>query len=160
MKKEINRLVKMFRAAAHGKTWHGQSVWETLQNISAEEAAAHPIPGSHSIWDYLLHIINWREYAIRNLLDDKPYIVELNTEQDWSTITDFSKEAWEATLNLYKKSTDDLSEAIRTVDDSKLEEMIIPESKNSFYVLLHGVIQHDIYHSGQILLLKKLLKAK
>ena len=157
MKKEINTLSKMFRAAAHGKTWHGQSVWETLENISAEEAAAHPIPESHSIWDYLLHIINWREYAVRTLLDDEPYIVDLNTEKDWTTITDFSKEAWEATLELYKKSTDELSEAIKTIDDSKLEE-IVREHKFTFYTLLHGVIQHDIYHSGQIVLLKKMLK--
>jgi len=159
MQKEISRLIEMFNAAAHGKTWHGQSVWETLQNISAEEAAAHPIPESHSIWDYLLHLINWRDYAIRTLLDDQPYIVELNTEKDWTTITDFSPEAWQAALELYKNSTDELSEAIKILDDSKLEE-IVPGHKFTFYTLLHGVIQHDIYHSGQIILLKKMLKAK
>lgn len=156
MKKEINRISNMFRDAAHGKTWHGQSVWKILENISAEEAAAHPIPESHSIWDYLLHIINWREYTVRTLLDDEPYIVDLNTEKNWTTITDFSQEAWEATLELYKKSTDELSETIKKFDDSKLEE-IVREHKFTFYKLLHGVIQHDIYHSGQILLLKKML---
>mgnify|MGYP000067409790 CR=1 FL=1 len=72
MQKEVSRLIEMFRSAAHGKTWHGQSVWETLQNISAEEAASHPIPESHSIWDYLLHLINWREYAVLTLLGDEP----------------------------------------------------------------------------------------
>lgn len=157
MQKEISRLVDMFSSAAHGKTWHGQSVWETLQNITAEEAAVHPIPESHSIWDYLLHIINWRDYAIRTLLDDQPYIVDLNTEKDWTTITDFSPEAWEATLELYKTSTEELSEAIKTIGDSKLEEIVL-EHKFTFYTLLHGVIQHDIYHSGQIVLLKKMLK--
>lgn len=159
MQNEISRLIEMFRSAAHGKTWHGQSVWETLQNISAEEAASHPIPESHSIWDYLLHLINWREYTVRTLLDDEPYIVDLNTEKDWTTITDFSQEAWESALELYKKSTDELSEAIKTIDDSKLEE-VVWEHKFTFYTLLHGVIQHDIYHSGQIVLLKKMLKSK
>lgn len=159
MKKEINQLDEMFRGAAQGKTWHGQSVWETLKNISAEEAAAHPIPDSHSIWDYLLHIINWREYAIQILSNDEPYIIELNTEKDWTTITDFSQEAWKTALELYKKSTDELSEAIKKIDDSKLEE-IVPKQNFTFHTVLHGVIQHDIYHSGQIVLLKKILKAK
>lgn len=147
----------MFRSAAHGKTWHGQSVWKILENISAEEAAAHPIAESHSIWDYLLHLINWREYAVQTLLDDEPYNIDLNTEKDWTTITDFSQEAWETALELYKKSTDELSEAIKTIDDSKLEE-VVPGHKFTFYILLNGVIQHDIYHSSQIVLLKKMLK--
>ena len=159
MQTEINRLTEMFRAAAHGKTWHGQSVLQTLENITTEEAAAHPIPESHSIWDYLLHIINWRNYALRNLLDDEPYIVDLNSEKDWTTITDFSPIAWEAALELYNKSTDELSAAIKRIDDSKLEE-IVSGHKFTFYTLLHGVIQHDVYHSGQIVLLKKILKAK
>ena len=159
MQKEILRLTQMFGAVAHGKTWHGQSVFQTLENTSSEEATAHPIPESHSIWDYLLHIINWRDYAIRTLLDHEPYIVDLNTEKDWTTIIDFSSEAWEATLELYKTSTDELSEAIKTLDDSMLEK-VVPGHKFTFYTLLHGVIQHDIYHSGQIVLLKKMLKAK
>jgi len=159
MKNEIFKLTKMLRATAHGKPWHGESVFQTLENISAEEAATHLTLESHSIWDYVLHIINWREFTIRNLLDDKPYLVELNSNKDWTTITDFSPAAWKAVLELYKKSTDELSEAIQTIDDSKLEE-IVSGHKYTFYTLLHGVIQHDIYHSGQIVLLKKMLKTK
>ena len=147
----------MFRAASHGQPWHGDSIFKIIKDITAEEAAAYPIPGSHSIWEYLVHMMNWREYAVRTLLDDELYIVELNTEKDWTTITDFSEEAWAATIEKYKKSTDELSEAILTVEDSSLGE-IIPGHKFSYYTLLHGIIQHDIYHSGQIVLLKKLIR--
>jgi len=147
----------MFRAAAEGKTWHGQSVLEILDNVSAEEAAARPIADSHCIWDYLLHIINWREYAVRTILDDEPYIVDLNTDRDWTPIADYSEAAWEAALELYKKSTEDLVKAVETMDDAQFDE-IVPKQKYTFYTLLHGVIQHDIYHSGQIVLLKKMLK--
>lgn len=157
MQKEVSRLLNMFLSAAHGKTWHGQSIWKIVQDISAEEAASHPIADSHSIWDYLIHMINWRDYAIRTILEDEPYIVELNTEKDWTTITDFSPEAWQKALELYESSTEELAEAIKTLDDSKLEE-VIPEHKYTFYTMLHGVIQHDIYHSGQIVLLKKLIR--
>ena len=153
----VQRYIKMFRDAAEGKTWHGQSVLKTLENISAEEAATRPIAESHCIWDYLLHIINWREYAVRNILDDKPYVVDLNTDKDWTPISDYSEEAWKAALKLYKQSTEDLVKAMETMDDDRLDEAV-PESKYTFYTMLHGVIHHDIYHSGQIVLLKKMLK--
>ncbi|MEM6964477.1 MAG: DinB family protein [Bacteroidota bacterium] len=157
MEKEPHRIVQQFRAAAHGTPWHGDSILKILEGVTAEEAAARPIPNSHSIWDYLVHIMNWREYVVRNLMDATPYTVELNTEKDWTTITDFSEEAWQATLAAFQKSTDELSKATATVDPDKLTE-VMPGSKYSLYAILHGVIQHDIYHSGQIRLLKKMLK--
>jgi len=156
MKKQVERLNKMFRAAAHGETWHGQSILQIFENISATTAAAHPIDGSHCIWDYLLHIINWRAFAVKALLEDKPYIIELNTDKDWTPISDFSEEAWEKAIALYKKSTDDLSNAILNIDDDKLDEIVVGHDY-TFYTLLHGVIQHDIYHSGQIVLLRKMI---
>lgn len=157
MKKQVERLNKMFRVAAHGKTWHGQNILQTLENVSFEIAAAYPIEGGHCIWDYLLHIINWREFAVKALLRDEPYVIELNTDKDWTPISDFSEKAWEKAIELYKKSTDDLSIAILNIDDNRLEE-IVPGHEYTFYTLLHGVIQHDIYHSGQIVLLKKMMK--
>ena len=81
----------------------------------------------------------------------------MNTDKDWTPILDFSNEAWKKTIELYKKSTDDLTNAILTIDDDKLDK-IVPGHEYTFYTLLHGVIQHDIYHSGQIVLLKKMIK--
>ena len=156
MEKEVLRINQMFRAAAHGKPWHGDSVFKVLENLTSEQAAKYPIKNAHSIWEILVHIINWRDYTVRTILDDEPYIVKLNTEKDWTTITDFSEDAWQATIERYKKSTDELSEALSKVEDSILDE-IVPEHKFSLYTLLHGIIQHDIYHSGQIVMLRKLL---
>ena len=158
--KYTHRLADLFRNAHDGTTWHGKSVTETLQNISAQEAAAHPIPDSHSIWDYVLHIVNWRVYAIRNLREDTPYLVDLNTDLDWTPITDFSKEAWKEALEKFHQSAEELETAIRDMDENQLFEKIVTGSKNSCYMTLHGVIQHDIYHSGQIMLLKKILKTE
>ena len=154
--KYTDRLADLFRNAHDGTTWHGQSVTKVLQNISAEEAAAHPIPNSHSIWDYVLHIVNWREYAIRNLKDDTSYLVDLNTDLDWTPITDFSEEAWKEALDKFHQSAIELEAAIRAMKEEQLFEKIVTGSKNSCYITLHGVIQHDIYHSGQIMLLKKM----
>ena len=89
--------------------------------------------------------------------DDTPYKIELNSEKDWTPISDFSEAAWTATIEKYKRSTDELSEVMKSLEDSRLDENV-PEQPFSFYTLLHGVIQHDIYHSGQIVLLKKMLR--
>ena len=154
--KYTHRLADLFRNAHDCTTWHGQSVTKVLQNISAKKAAAHPIANSHSIWNYVLHIVNWRAFAIRNLKDEAPYIVGLNTDLDWTPITDFSEEAWKLALGKFHQSAVELEEAIRTMDENQLFEKV-PGSKHNWYVTLHGVIQHDIYHSGQIVLLKKML---
>jgi len=155
--KYTERLADLFRAAHDGTTWHGQSLTEVLQNVSAETAATKPIPDYHSIWGYMLHIVNWRVFAIRNLKEETPFIIELNTDLDWSPITDFSKEAWESELEKFQQSAVELEEGIRAMDENQLFEKV-PGSKHNWYVTLHGVIQHDIYHSGQIMLLKKMLK--
>ena len=157
--KYTERLADLFRAAHDGTTWHGQSVTEVLQNISVEAAAANPIADHHSIWDYVLHIVNWRVFAIRNLKEETPYIVDLNTDLDWTPITDFSEEAWKSALEKFQQSAVELEEGIRAMDENQLFEKV-PGSKHNWYVTLHGVIQHDIYHSGQIMLLKKMLKSK
>jgi len=156
MEKYTHRLAQLFRAAHDGKTWHGKSVMETLEGISSQEAAANPIPNSHSIWDYVLHIMNWRIFAIRNLKEDTPYIVKLNTDLDWTPITDFSEEAWQRALKDFHQSALDLESAIKEMEEEKLFEKV-QGSSHSWYVTLHGVIQHDIYHSGQIMLLRKMI---
>jgi len=84
-------------------------------------------------------------------------VVDLDTERDWTPISDYSAEAWEAALKAYKKSTEDFVKALETMEDAQLDEKV-PGSTYTFYKILHGVIQHDIYHSGQIVLLKKMLK--
>ena len=104
--------------------------------------------------------MNWRVYAIRNLREDTPYLVDLNTDLDWTPITDFSKETWKEALEKFHQSAEELETAIRDMDENQLFEKIVTGSKNSCYMTLHGVIQHDIYHSGQIMLLKKILKTE
>ena len=158
--KYTDRLADLFRNAHDGTTWHGQSVTKVLQNISTKQAAAKPIPNSHSIWDYVLHIVNWRVYATRNLKENTPYLVDLNTDLDWTPITDFSEAAWKKALEQFHQSALELEAAIREMGEEQLFEKIVTGSKNSCYITLHGVIQHDIYHSGQIMLLKKMLKTE
>lgn len=154
MTTEVERIRDQFRRAFDGEAWHGPSVGQLLDGVSAQQAAAHPIPGAHSIWQLTLHIAAW-ERACRRRLEGDP--AQLTDTEDWQPIDDTSEAAWEKTKQQLIDNHRELLEAIARVDDARLDEPIVNGSQSSVYVTLHGVVQHDLYHAGQIAMLKKAL---
>jgi len=149
--RETERIKDQLRRAYEGSAWHGPSLKELVADITAEKASARPLASAHSIWEIVLHIAAWDEAARRRLTGDR---AELSTEEDWPPVTDTSEAAWREALALLERNNQGLREALDNVDDPRLTEPIV-EGKASVYVTLHGVIQHDLYHAGQIALLKK-----
>jgi uncharacterized damage-inducible protein DinB len=148
---EIQRIEDQLKRALEGKAWHGPSLRELLADVTAEQAAARPLANAHSIWEIVLHIAAWEE-AVRRRLEGEP--VDLFGEEDWPPVTNTSEAAWKNTLAKLENNHRELRKAIARLSDSRLEEAIAGE-KYSVYVTLHGVIQHDLYHAGQIAVLKK-----
>jgi uncharacterized damage-inducible protein DinB len=149
---EIKRINSQLKRAFEGKAWHGPSVSEVLAGVTAERAAAHPIPGAHSIWEIALHIATWERVGRRRLEEASP--IEVSDEEDWPAVGDTTDAAWANTLEELRRNHEALRASIRQLDEARLDE-IVPGTEYSFYFLLHGVIQHDLYHAGQIALLKK-----
>lgn len=149
---EIKRINDQLKRAFEGKAWHGPSVSEVLAGVTAEQAAAHPIAGAHSIWELTLHIATWERVGRRRIEEFIP--IDVSDEEDWPAVEDTSDEAWSSTLDELRSNHEALRAAIRALDESRLED-IVPGTQYSVYFLLHGVIQHDLYHAGQIALLKK-----
>lgn len=152
---EVERILDQFRRAFDGEAWHGPSVLQLLDGITARQAAAHPIPGAHSIWELTLHIAAW-ERACKRRLEGDP--AQLSDQEDWRPNNDTSEAAWESTKQHLIDNHRELLNAIAKVDESRLNEPIIMNSASSIYVTLHGVVQHDLYHAGQIAMLKKALE--
>ena len=149
--KETDRIRDQLDRAFTGNAWHGPSVSEVLENVTASQAAARPIAGAHTIWELVLHIRAWENACRRRLEGDR---AELPDEEDWQTFDDTSDEAWQSTLKSLKESHQRLIDAIAKVADARLDEPIL-EGMPSIYVTLHGAVQHDLYHAGQIAILKK-----
>ena len=149
---EIKRLNDQLKRAFQGKAWHGPSVSEVLEGVTAAQAAAHPIEGTHSIWELTLHIGTWERVGRRRI--EEPTPIDVSDEEDWPAVEDTSDDAWSRTLDELKRSHEALRAAIRGLDEARLED-IVPGTQYSVYFLLHGVSQHDLYHAGQIALLKK-----
>jgi uncharacterized damage-inducible protein DinB len=128
-------------------------VKEVLNGITAAQAHARPLANAHSIYELVMHIAVWEDVGRRRLAGD-PANVALSSPEDWPPPDDTNESAWEQAKAALDRGHQTLVEAIKRVPDSRLDEPIL-EGKSSIYVTLHGVIQHDLYHAGQIAMLKK-----
>jgi uncharacterized damage-inducible protein DinB len=145
---ETKRLASQLRRSYEGPAWHGPSLRELLNGVTAEQAAAKPVSGAHSIWELLLHVTAWERQTIA-VVGGKTHVT-LAGEQDWPPVSG----TWQAALDDLESASRDLVTAIRAMPDEKLNEPV-PGGEFNFYFLLHGVVQHNLYHAGQIALLKK-----
>jgi uncharacterized damage-inducible protein DinB len=148
---EIERIIDQLNRAFVGEAWHGPAVIEILNRITAKQAASYPLAGGHSIWELALHITAWTRAGSRRLHGER---AQLADAENFPAVTDSSERAWEVVRESIKRAHEELRSAILLLDDSRLDQPII-EGMSSVYVTLHGVIQHSLYHAGQIAILKK-----
>jgi uncharacterized damage-inducible protein DinB len=149
---EAERIAKLLRRACSGRAWHGPSVEEALAGVSAEIAAAPSPGGAHSIWQIVAHIAAWEAAVGRWLAGD---MSRPSTAEEWPTIEDASETAWQALLQRLRSGNEKLCGEIAQLSDARLDEPIF-EKQPRVYSTLHGLVQHAVYHAGQISLLKKM----
>ena len=155
---EIERLADQMQRAFYADAWCGPSLLEALEGVSAAQAAARPLARAHSIWEIVAHLSGWKRVVHRRL-EGQP--VRLPEEGDWPQVADTGEQSWQRTLAELKTRHDALLATVCALDDARLEDVLITESSRetgggvSCYVTLHGAAQHDLYHGGQISLLKK-----
>jgi uncharacterized damage-inducible protein DinB len=147
---ETKLLASQLRRSYEGQAWHGPCLRELLEGVTSEQAAAKPISGAHSIWELVLHVTAWERAALA-FLEGKKYET-LAGEKDWPPV----RETWQAALDALGCASHALVAAIRAIPEEKLNESAGGAEYN-FYFLLHGVVQHNLYHAGQIALLKRAL---
>jgi uncharacterized damage-inducible protein DinB len=154
---ETARLADQIRRAFDGEAWHGDSVLEILQGVNAVTAAAHPIKNAHSIWELLLHIAAWDGAALTRAGGSA---VELPDEQNFPPVKDTSESAWQRAIEHAQGIHNSLVQSVAAFPDARLGEQVPgkTESYYNFFYLFSGIVQHELYHAGQIALLKKAAK--
>ncbi|MDA2913007.1 DinB family protein [Acidobacteriia bacterium AH_259_A11_L15] len=150
--KEVERIADQLRRAFEGDAWHGPAVLEVLAGVPGAQAARRPLAQGHSIWEIVEHIAVWESVVRRRIQGEK--IGDLPPEQDWPPVRDTREAAWRETLNKLRRGHQELRQVVAGFPDDRLPETV-PGKDYSFYGMLHGVVQHDLYHAGQIVLLKK-----
>jgi uncharacterized damage-inducible protein DinB len=148
---EISRIADQLHRGFYGEAWHGPAVLELLQGVTAAQAVARPVGSAHSIWEIVQHVSAWKRAIPIRLRGGE---IELTGDQDWPPVTDASPDAWDRTLHELKVAHAELEAAVRLLPVSRLGERV-PSRDHDVYFLLHGMVQHDLYHAGQIAVLKK-----
>jgi uncharacterized damage-inducible protein DinB len=153
---ETTRLADQIRRAFEGDAWHGDSIKELLAGVTADIAAARPIKNAHSIWELVLHIAAWDDAVLQRVGGTA---VELTKQQDFPPVTDPSPATWRRTVSHLEKTHNQLIKAVAAFPDSRLQDQVPGKTENyyDFYYMFSGIVQHELYHAGQIALLKKVL---
>jgi len=148
-------IADQLRRAFNGEAWHGDSLFEILEGVTATRAAARPIAGAHTIWELVLHVAAWDGAVLRRL---GGAAVELSDAENFPPVRDTSEGAWRAALARVRRGHEELVAAVASLPDSRLDDMVPGKegAHYTFYYMLHGVVQHELYHAGQIALLKKM----
>jgi uncharacterized damage-inducible protein DinB len=151
---ETARLADQIRRAFEGGAWHGDAVLEILAGVNAKTAAARPIADAHSVWELVLHITTWDKVVIRRAGGE---VAKVSGKQNFPPVEDCSEAAWQSALTLLKAAHAELVKTVATFPDSRLQERVPGQKREyyNFYYLFSGIVQHELYHAGQIALLKK-----
>ncbi len=153
--REIQLLMKMLDDAYSVRTWHGPNLKGSVRGLSATAAAWRPGPKRHNIWEIIVHAAYWKYVVRRRLLGEKRGSFTLKGSNWFERPVDPTEKAWRQDLALLDGEQTALREAIAGVHPSKL--LFTPTgSKVSNLTLICGIANHDIYHAGQIQLLKRL----
>jgi len=151
---ETVRLADQIRRAFEGNAWHGDSVLELLTGVDAKTAAAHPIKNAHSIWELLLHITTWDDVVRRRAGGEA---IEPSHEQNFPPVREVSEAAWRQAVEFAKQTHNELTKAVAAFPDSRLQDQVPgkTEKYHNFFYMFSGIVQHELYHAGQIAMLKK-----
>jgi len=155
---EIQRIADELRREYAGDPWHGSSTHAILEDLTAAQAASRPARNAHTIWEIVLHLTAWTREVCRRVRGGKP---QVPAEGDWPAVGSTGEAAWSDVRAALAAAHEELLDALRSFDESSLHDVVGEGSDAaagtgvSFYFMLHGLAQHDAYHSGQIGLLKK-----
>lgn len=148
-------LLRLLDQAYDKKAWHGPTLRGALRGVSAEEAAWRPGPGRHNVWELAVHCAYWKYTVVRRITGEKRGSFPLPGSNWFPRPVEPSEAAWKADLALLADTHRALREAVAGVSDAQLDR-VPPGSKTLLADLVQGIAAHDLYHAGQIQLLKRL----
>lgn len=147
---ETERIARLLEQTFEGRAYYGPSVLAALEGVPAEIALRKPRWSAHSIWELVMHLTAELNYARDVIAGTAGQWVE--GETTWPAVTETSDAAWQQAIQDLKKANRALVRAVKELDDTILDKQPI-RVRGPFYVMLHGTMQHSIFHAGQISLL-------
>ena len=154
--KVIDLLLEVLDQAFDQKGWHGTTLRGALRGLSYEEALWRPAPGRHNVWDLTLHTAYWK-YAVRRRLAGAAIGSFDRKPSNWPAIADPADlRAWKRDVALLDAEHQRLREVVSGLKPAALR-LRSPRGVWTYAEEIHGVAAHDLYHTGQIQLIKRLM---
>ena len=163
-RQENEEIVKVLQRAHDGEPWHGPSRGALLADVTAEVAAWHPGAGAHSIWETVLHMRSWTDEVARRALGGEYDAQEEPVGGDWPVVTETSESAWRSAVASLEAAHHALVAVVRALPAAQLGARVgvsaeYPRGKALSHAhMFQSLAEHDIYHSGQLSLLKRIAR--
>ena len=155
MNKEIQSIIRNLENTLDGDPWFGRPVYAILREVDSSIAFKKPSAGSHSLTELLYHMLAWAEFTLNRIEKDRINDLAAFEKMDWREI-DPKIHDWDEGLAAFIAAHQQIIALLQDKDDAFLNE-IVDYRQYNFRFLLNGLIQHNIYHLGQVAYLRKLL---
>jgi uncharacterized damage-inducible protein DinB len=147
------QIADSYRAATLKDAWYGPSLAELLAQTSPQLATKPPIPGAHSISELLQHLLLWNE-RVRNTGDNHP-LPRWQADKEWAE----PPIPWDELVARWNQSRDLLEDRIRKFSPEDLTKQV-PGRSYPYETMLDGIVQHTIWHAGQIAMISSMLRRR
>jgi uncharacterized damage-inducible protein DinB len=151
--KESERLTQQFKELFNGQPWIDVSIIGTLSGLTAKQAAAKPFSHANSVWQIVNHLVSWRETVLKRLQGEN---IPSPDNNFFEPVDDISEQTWRDSLTRFEATQDEWMKALKNADEIFLETVWQPAGQTNYELIL-GILQHDAYHLGQVVLLKKFI---
>lgn len=152
MRDVLELLLAAVDEAYERKSWHGPNLRAALRGVTPEEALRRPKEGRHDIWELATHVAYWKYAARRRLLGLSARSFAVRGSNWFPSPAEPNERAWREVLRLVEEEHRALREAIASMGSADLRD---PKKIR----VVRGVAAHDLYHAGQIQLVKKLIRS-
>lgn len=157
-----DRLLDSLRRAHDGQPWHGPARAEVLRDVTAAEAAYRVASDAHTLWEIVLHMRSWTEEVLRRARGAVPAEPERG---DWPPMPQPADDAaWRATLRSLDDAHAALLAQVEAMDDTARARRVAdrpgdpPQSGITQRAMIRSLAEHDVYHTGQLAILKRIAR--
>jgi hypothetical protein len=152
---DLDQLLAIIDAAYNRRSWHGPNLRGSIRGLTPPVAAWRPAPNRHNIWELVVHAAYWKYIALRRLTGGARGSFPLTGSNFFARTASLTEKQWKADVKLLDATHESLRAAVAALAPRELAA-VPPGSQVSNFALLSGVAAHDLYHAGQIQLLKRL----
>ena len=158
MDNEIALLILTIDEAFDRRSWHGTNLRGSIRGVSHVAAARRPAPGRHNIWEIVVHAAYWKYTVRRRLLNEKRGSFAVEGSNWIPRPVKNTAAAWKEDIALLENEHRALREVVTGLRGNDLTKALGRRRDVTVGFLLRGIASHDLYHAGQIQLLKRLLR--